>query len=89
MYRGPGIKSIVPGYNLKILRSNEENFVFEVTKKKLLLGGSNACFFGEVDEFCDGFSLHLLHDPAAVDLDRLKGRSPLERDLFAQHPAGH
>ena len=68
-----GIKSIVPGYN----------------RAGLALEGSNACFLREVDKFCYGFSLHLMHNPAAVNLDRLEGSPPLKGDLFTQHPLGY
>jgi hypothetical protein len=60
-----------------------------VIKKKLSWGGSNAALLGEVDKFCYGFSLHLLHNPATVNLYRLKGSPPLSGNLLAQHPFGY
>jgi len=41
------------------------------------LGGDNARFLGEVNQFGHGFSMHLLHDPATVNFDCLKGNPPL------------
>ena len=64
-------RSIVPGYNLGILVYGVENLVFETIEKRLVLGGDNTCFLGEVNELGNGLSLHLLHDPAAMNLDRL------------------
>ncbi|MFA5363006.1 MAG: hypothetical protein WC335_07185 [Candidatus Omnitrophota bacterium] len=43
----------------------------------------------EADESSHGFSLHLLHDPATVDFDRLKGGSPFSGNLLTQHTLGY
>lgn len=59
-----------------------EDPIFEVLWKKSVPGGSNAGFLGEIDKFSHGFGLHFPHDPAAVDLDRLKRSPALEGDLF-------
>jgi hypothetical protein len=71
---GGWIKSIVPGYNNSVLLYRA--------------GGNNAALLGEMNELCHGFSLHLPHDPAAVNFDRLEGSPPLKGDLLAQHPIG-
>ena len=63
--------------------------VFEVIEKKLVPGGSDACFLGEANKFSDGFSLHLLHDPATVDFYRLEGSPPFTGNLLTQHPLSY
>ena len=67
MYRG-----IIP-----VFADGNVNFIFEAMEKVLVLDGGNAGFLGEVDQFGNGFRLHLLHDPAAVDLNGLEGGAPL------------
>ena len=52
-------------------------------------GGSNARFLSEADKFGHGFCLHLLHDPAAVDLDGLQGSPPLARNILIHQTPGH
>ena len=58
-------------------------------EKKLLLGGGDAALFGEVDEFGNGLSLHLMHDPSTVDFNSLEGSPSLEGNIFTHHPLGY
>jgi hypothetical protein len=45
---------------------------------------------GKADEFlCYGLSIHLLHDPDAVDLGGLHGSFPLSSNLLIQHSMDH
>jgi len=55
-------------------------------KKESAGRGNAACLLGEADKFSHGFSLHLLHDPAAVDFYRLEGNALFRANLFTQHP---
>ena len=45
-------------------------------------------FLSEVNQFGDGLSLHLLHDSAAVNLDRLERGPSLEGNIFTHHSFG-
>ena len=63
--------------------------IAETIAKKLVLVGSNACFLGEMNYLSNGFSLHLLHDPATVNFYCLKGSFPLSGNLLTQHPLGY